>query len=449
MGFKDQIIHGDALGAASKSAMALAFGVIASTVAVSGAASAGDKWKVTVDNRYRAENVKQDGFDLDAQAHTYRSRYGLYTPWFNFVRFGAEFEAVTEIGDPRFNNTFNGLGNRPVVADVESAELNQAFAEIKPAPGTLIKGGRFVEALDNQRFFGHVGWRQNNQTFDGAKVTNTSLLPDTELYYAYIGNVNRIFSDRSTRTAGPLQGDLNTNIHLTKLTYSGLPFGKLKFYNFYSEVFSNADVLSNNSFGFSFAGAQPLGNGLKFKYYAEYARQSDVGDSPVDYQADYVHLAPALSYAGFTVTGGYELLGSDDGVRGFQTPFATLHKFNGFADQFLATPAVGLQDLYVDVTYKFSGVTGPIAGFINGSLLKFQYHDFDSDEGDLDIGEEIGLYAKMPLKPILKGLYAEAKYAHFFDDESNAVKTADVEKFIFGLGYKTSFDPEAVLRTLR
>ncbi|MEO1206355.1 MAG: alginate export family protein [Pseudomonadota bacterium] len=408
-----------------------------------------DKWKVVIDNRYRAENVTQENIDLDAQANTFRSRYGLFTPWMGFVRFGAEFEAVTELGDTRFNNTFNGQTNRPVVADVESAELNQGFVEVKPAPGTLIKGGRFREALGNQRFFGHVGWRQNDQTYDGAKVTNTTLLPDTKLYYAYFGNVNRIFSDRSTRTAGPLQGDLATNIHLGQMTYSGLPFGKLNIYNYYTEVFSAADVLSNNSVGFNFSGKQTILPGLAFKYYAEYAFQTDTGDSPVDYSASYVHVAPALSFAGFTLTGGYELLGSDDGIRGFQTPFATLHKFNGFADQFLATPNQGLQDLYVDLTYKVKGVTGPLAGFANGALMKFQYHDFDTDEGGLDIGEEVGVYVKVPMTPILKGLYVEGKYAEFFDDDSNNVKTADVEKLIFGIGFKTSFDPEAVLNTLR
>ncbi len=55
----------------------------------------------------------------------------------------------------------------------------------------------------------------------------------------------------------------------------------------------------------------------------------------------------ALAVKGIGTLGvGYELLGSDDGVAAFQTPLATLHKFNGFADQFLVTPAGGLQDIY-------------------------------------------------------------------------------------------------------
>ena len=49
------------------------------------------------------------------------------------------------------------------------------------------------------------------------------------------------------------------------------------------------------------------------------------------------------------LTLGYEVLGSDDGKKGFATPLATGHKFQGFADKFLTTPNDGVQDLYVGV----------------------------------------------------------------------------------------------------
>jgi hypothetical protein len=37
-------------------------------------------------------------------------------------------------------------------------------------------GGRYLENIDNQRYVGSVAWRQNDQTFDGAKATVTALL---------------------------------------------------------------------------------------------------------------------------------------------------------------------------------------------------------------------------------------------------------------------------------
>ena len=39
-----------------------------------------------------------------------------------------------------------------------------------------------------------------------------------------------------------------------------------------------------------------------------------------------------------------------------QTPLATLHKFDGWADLFLTTPNKGLQDLYAGAAYRFDGV---------------------------------------------------------------------------------------------
>ena len=53
-------------------------------------------------------------------------------------------------------------------------------------------------------------WRQNDQTFDGAKATITAVSGVTGLY-AYIGNVNRIFSDES-----PV-GNVASNTHLFHL----------------------------------------------------------------------------------------------------------------------------------------------------------------------------------------------------------------------------------------
>ena len=59
------------------------------------------------------------------------------------------------------------------------------------------------------------------------------------------------------------------------------------------------------------------------------------------------------------------MLGGDNGSgnRAFQTPLATKHAFQGWADQFLTTPADGIEDAYL-------GVTAPLLGGLltrNGS----------------------------------------------------------------------------------
>ena len=414
----------------------LAFVAVAALSAVSGlssvatsGASAGDLdgdlhaavkgGKFWVDSRYRYEYVDQEGKPKDARASTLSTKVGVESGLFHGFRAGVEGEFVVELGPDDFDNKINGHTQYPVVVDVQSAEFNQAYIESHHIPGVVVLGGRYKKNLDNMRYVGSVAWRQNDQTFDGATATITAV-PGVTGFYGYIGNVNRIFSDRS-----PV-GNLDSNVHLFHAESNPLPFGTLTGYAYLMDI-NDAPDLSNASFGGFLKGKQDLGGGLTFNYRFEYARQTDYGNQPVDYDADYVRIEPGVTWGGLTTTLVYELLGSDNG-KGFQTPLATGHVFNGFADVFLNTPAAGLQDYYVDVRYKVANVAGDLS-FLNGLLLIGQYHEFESDVGDADYGSELDFYSKLPLRD---GFYAELKYANY---QAESYLT-DVEKVIFGLGYK-------------
>ena len=106
---------------------------------------------------------------------------------------------------------------------------------------------------------------------------------------------------------------------------------------------------------------------------------------------------------------GYELLGSDNGV-GFTTPFATLHKFQGFADKFLATPGQGIQDIYVTAVTKVSSVK-----------LVATYHNLTSDVDGIDYGNELDLVA---VYKINKSYGVLAKFAVYSADD----KATDTNK---------------------
>ena len=81
----------------------------------------------------------------------------------------------------------------------------------------------------------------------------------------------------------------------------------------------------------------------------------------------------------------FKRLGADSGatLTSFQTPLATLHKFQGWADKFLTTPPDGIRDLYGSVGYTFTKV-GPFDS-IGATVV---YHDFDSDRLVRDYGHE-------------------------------------------------------------
>jgi hypothetical protein len=377
--------------------------------------------KFWTDTRYRYEYVDQANLPKDARASTVRNKTGVESGFVHGFRAGVEGEFVVEVGPDDFNNTINGRTQYPVVADVESAEVDQAYLESQNIPGVALLGGRYLENLDNLRYVGSVAWRQNDQTFDGAKATVTAL-PGVTLLYAYIGNVNRIFSDNS-----PV-GNVNSNVHLMHVESKELSIGWLTAYTYLMDLY-DLDQFSNASYGGFLKGKQALNERFDYHYRFEYAHQTSYAHSPIDYDADYARVEQGLGTGGLTGTLIYELLGSDNGVAAFQTPLATGHVFNGFADVFLVIPPTGLQDFYGEFKYKVpSKADGPFSYF-GGLLLIAQYHEFQSAVQDLHYGSEFDFYAYLPLR---SGFYAEAKYANYQADDF----FTDVEKVIFGLGYQ-------------
>ena len=82
---------------------------------------------------------------------------------------------------------------------------------------------------------------------------------------------------------------------------------------------------------------------------------------------------------------------------------ATAHKFNGWADLFLTTPANGLRDAYAGLGYALPTSRGPV----NLSVI---YHRFDSDRLSQDYGDEWNAQATFKLS---KNIGLLVKYADY------------------------------------
>ncbi|PHR92822.1 MAG: hypothetical protein COA69_05710 [Robiginitomaculum sp.] len=372
--------------------------------------------KASISFRYRLENVDQAGFAEDATASTLRTKLKYETGVFQGFSAVLEFDNVLQIGQGDYNNTVNGKGQFPVIADPKITEVNQAYIAYTGFEKTTLLAGRVALNLDNQRFIGTVGWRQNDQTWDMAGII-TKPVDDLTITGAYVWNVNRIFGDDH-----PF-GDLDTNTFIVNSKYSGFDLGNFTAYGLFIDL-NDIPVLglSSQTMGVRFDGKHKLGGGnVTALYEAEIATQSDYKDSPLDYTATYYHISAGLSANGLTGKVGYEVLGSDNGIASFKTPLATLHKFNGWADKFLNTPAGGLEDFYGSLSYKTGG-DGPMKG------LKFDviYHDFSADVGG-DYGNELDLQVS---KKFGKHYYAGLKFA---DYNSNGF-ASDTQKIWFTVG---------------
>ena len=110
---------------------------------------------------------------------------------------------------------------------------------------------------------------------------------------------------------------------------------------------------------------------LVLDYRLELARQEEAGDNPASYSADFSHLGAGLSWRGWRLGVAREVLGADrDAGVALQTPLATLHAFQGWADKFLSTPTEGLED-------RFVGITGQVASV----KLQATWHHYQADVG--------------------------------------------------------------------
>lgn len=371
--------------------------------------------KFILDARLRYEAVSHDAYLENASGLTLRARVGYETGTYKGLKLLVEGDFTTDLLVDDFNSTVNGKTLFPVIADPNSVRLNRAQVVYTGIQDTTFIGGRQRIKLDNDRFVGNVGWRQNEQTYDAVLFSNKSI-DDLTLNYAYVWQVNRIFGSKSPG------GKLDTKTHVLNGTYAGLDFAKITGYAYMIDI-PTAAALSSRTFGVRMAGSQKVGDGLKFSYVAEYATQSDYQSNPGDYSVDYVAFSAGLGWSNVTAKFSWEQLGGN-GTASFKTPLATLHAFQGFADMFLGTPGTGLSDIYGQLSYTVKDV--PSVGDIK---LSAWYHDFSSDVGSFDEGSEIDFVAS--IKP-WKGVSLAVKYAGY----NGTATRPDVSKLWLSAGYK-------------
>jgi hypothetical protein len=250
--------------------------------------------------RYRAEYVDQQGPRDVAKASTLKSRITYNT--LPVEGFSATFEMDNNsvVFDDNYNDgSPTDTDNEAVVADATYTEINQAYINYA-AGDTNIRYGRQRILLDNQRFVGGVGWRQNEQTYDAFSIINKSL-PETTITLVNVYNVN-------TAKGGNIDGNDHQIYHVLNESIEGLKASA--YYYDLKDISSTA--------GLRLTGSTDLDDDLSVLYTAEYAEQTT--DTAIEYDTDYMNLEAGLTVAGITAKLGYELQSSDNGMAAFSTP---------------------------------------------------------------------------------------------------------------------------------
>ncbi len=367
-------------------ATSVAFGPSASAVDLKQAVADG---KTSLGFRYRFERVTQDGFVEDALASTARARLTWDSAETDNFTFGIETDYSLILGIEDFNSTTNGRTEYPVVADPDGFDLNQAFVKYANGDTTVTLGRQRINH-GGQRVLGGVAYRQNEQTYDGIRIQGKA--GEVGLDYSYIHNINRIFGPGD----GAQPGDWYGNSHAFRASMTPSEGHTLAGFAYLLDLSNaNGPPNANATYGVDYRG--------KFEQLtvnATLARQSDYADNPMSYDALYYAVQGVADVGAVTLTGALEVLGSDDGAAGFRTPVATLHKFQGWTDRFLATPAAGVRDAWFSV-----------AGKVGGATVTGVFHNFQADEGGADYGSEVGLAITYPVRDNLSLLFKTAQYS--------------------------------------
>lgn len=373
--------------------------------------------------RARYENVDdQSNTKSQANAYTVRATLGLTANVFGLDALTMKVEGTTvqAIGPQYyFDGTYNGMTTYDTVVDPVQTRFDQAYLQYKVGK-TTIKAGRQVINLDNQRFIGSVDWRQMMQSFDAVLLTDTTV-------------------DNLTLTGGYIRsiaGITNAPVTLRNRGNSIVLNGSYKFNDMLKVTAYDYRLAStHDTAGVAMTGDVPLGI-AKIGYRAEYARQGDASQESLggikNAQADahYYNLDALANVSGVLVGAGYEVLSGStgsDGKTAFQTPLATLHAFNGWADKFLTTPTGGLCD--ASATF---GYTSPALG-----KAVIVYHDFKTDHvmaTKSDLGHEWDMLYTNAI-PSIKGLSGLIK-AGYYKAGDVATFTKDVSKVWLQLDYK-------------
>jgi hypothetical protein len=362
--------------------------------------------KATVDVRLRSERVSDDTPTVknDAHAETIRTVLSYKTADYQGFTGFLQFEDVTNFGEERYNNnTGTGKTAYAVIADPALTQVNQAFIE---AYG--VKVGRQKIVYDNARFIGDVGWRQNDQTFDGVSYSNKVLVPSMVFSLAYINKINNI-AGKILPVSAPL-----INVRYSKVAGD---FGINASAFYYGIEYDTAPTTS-----FDDVGVKVDGSVKDFLYEVSFAQQSAYADGTAAAvpDANYHDIQLGYMIGPVTVKVQQEVL-----EAGFKTPLATLHAFNGWADRFLTTPVKeGLEDTNLKVLAKYWGMNFVLAA-----------HEFKAETGGAKFGKEIDVSVAKNINKNLSFMVKAAQYTGDSSAPTLALKS-DLTKTWLQLAYK-------------
>jgi hypothetical protein len=394
--------------------------------------------KLLLEVRARYEDVDQTRtatLTRRGDAFTVRTRLGWETADWNGFKGLVEFTDVRQVGPEHYavnvpgatTPPLNGADKAkfPLINDPDVTELNRLQLSWTPNPALQVVAGRQRILIDDQRFVGNVGWRQDEQTFDAVRID--AAYGKFKATYAYVTHVNRVLAELK---------DWDSDSHLLNATWSLAEPLKLEGF-VYALDFGNSAANASVTKGAKATGKTWVGL-FQLAYNATYANQRQYRGNTAPYSLDYWGGDIAGTFDIYTAKLSYESL-EGNGTRGFTTPLATTHAFQGWADAWVQPLGGnkgfvdGLKDLNFSINIKprFKRTY-----FFNSDII-VRYHDFDDQRTGAHLAHEWDAQLQAAITPKLT---AALKYADFQRVKTVPIGTAappaSRTKIWFTLEYK-------------
>ncbi|NRA65114.1 MAG: hypothetical protein HRU19_11570 [Pseudobacteriovorax sp.] len=270
----------------------------------------------------------------------------------------------------------NNDGEYAVVIDPPLTRVTQAYLSYSINPRTTVTAGRKLLALDDHRFVGTVGWRQMPQSFGlvELKYQDGNGFIQFDYLYERLGikdEFNRLYKKGSLLLHG---------------LYKVVPAFNLSLFHYQIEDAHDT------------SGVKITGDAASLHYELTYAVQKDPSrtENEVEIDADFVEVDLGYKVGSGQIKANYYVLGKAKGEteKGFATPLATLHKFEGWSDTMLGFAAGG-NPLGLQVA-SFGGNLKTSRGTFGAFYLKY-----DSVDDSQDYGSEIDVVFTNKIKPNL------------------------------------------------
>ncbi|MEY2334111.1 alginate export family protein [Acidithiobacillus ferrianus] len=356
--------------------------------------------RISLDMRPRYEIMSQAG-KTAAHAFTLRTLLGLSSKPIAGVSADLQFINVAGIVNG-YNSLTNGKTAYSVIPDPRETNVNQAYLQYAGVPGLRLRAGRQAINLDDDRFVGNVDFRQTPQTFDAVSMRDRPA-PALTLYGAYVWRIKNILNET-----------MPSRIFLSEISWLPSPLLHAEAFGYWygnqaQSTIPGAvtcflpggpQVCNSGTVGARVQGTLPLGGPLHLPYDLSYAKQLPYDGGSALVNAPYYHLGAGVALPDIWLHADYMVMGANDqGSYGFQTPLATRHAFNGWAEVFLVTPPEGLRSLYFT-----------LGGTVMSTHLALLYYDFHAARGGMRYGHEWDLSA---IHHFSRHWSAGVQYAHY------------------------------------